>query len=227
MIDKNNNPLSATDPFQCPLCTCTGRKIRIYQTRKKRRYWQCSFCYLIFVDPSSLLTREAEKHVYQYHQNSPDHSGYVEFLRKIINPSLDYLTPAMRGLDYGCGPGPTLSVLLGRENISCCDYDPIFFPDCPPGDFDFIFATECFEHFHAPAREMERLSALLKGGGYLFVMTELWGEDTDFRTWYYKNDPTHVSFYHRRSFDYICLDYGFGMLKSDDMRVLIMQKISS
>ncbi len=213
-----------TIPQVCPLCRCGGSKILTFQTRKKRRYWHCRACNLVFLDTDALPTLEQEKEIYTFHQNSPEHPGYVAFLQRIIQPALTYLNPTMRGLDYGCGPGPTLSVLLEREDISCHNYDPIFFPDDPQGRYDFIFATECFEHFHSPAAELSHLSALLQPRGFLFVMTELWHERIDFRTWYYISDPSHVSFYHLNSFDFICRQYGFKILASYDARILLLQK---
>jgi SAM-dependent methyltransferase len=215
---------TTTIPQICPLCRCDASKYLIFATRKKRRYWHCLLCDLVFVDREALPTLEQEREVYTFHQNSPDHPGYVEFLQRIIQPARAYLTPNMRGLDYGCGPGPTLSILLEREGIFCHNYDPIFFAEDPQGPFDFIFATECFEHFHSPANELSRLTALLQPGGFLFIMTELWHEQTNFRTWYYKTDPTHVSFYHLKSFNFICRQYGFKILASHNSRILLLQK---
>ncbi|MFO7765551.1 MAG: class I SAM-dependent methyltransferase [Pelovirga sp.] len=208
----------------CPLCRCGSSKILTFVTRKKRRYWHCRCCDLVFLDTHALPTPEQEKEIYRFHQNSPAHSGYVDFLQRIIQPALPYLSPTMCGVDYGCGPGPTLSVLLEREGIGCHNYDPFFFPEHPQGPFDFIFATECFEHFHSPATELSRLSSLLQPQGFLFVMTELWHEQIDFRTWYYKSDPTHVSFYHLNSFNYICRQYDFKVLATYDTRVVLLQK---
>ncbi|MBW6508134.1 MAG: class I SAM-dependent methyltransferase [Desulfuromonadales bacterium] len=187
-------------------------------------FWHCHGCDLIFVDAQGRPTLQREKDIYQHHQNSPEHHGYVTFLRRIIDPTLPLLNPTMRGLDFGCGPGPTLSVLLKREDISCDNYDPLFFPALPSGPFDFIFATECFEHFHTPTRELQQLRQLLKPDGYLFVMTSLWHENIDLPTWRYLCDPTHVSFYHRRTFEHICRVYGFTLLACDDDRILLLQK---
>ena len=213
-----------TADYPCPLCGQDGNKNLVHRTRKGRRYWHCHHCELIFVDPAARPDRHLEEDLYQQHRNSPEHPGYVSFLRRIIDPALPLLSHAMRGLDYGCGPGPTLSVLLQREGLTCHDYDPLFFPDLPTGPFDFIFATECFEHFHTPAREMRRLNSLLSINGYLFVMTDLWHEDVELRTWTYLCDPTHVSFYHQHSFEYICREYGFTLLACYDGRVLLLQK---
>lgn len=208
----------------CPLCRCAGSKSVIFETRKKRRYWHCRLCDLVFLHGDALPTLEQEREIYTYHRNSPEHPGYVAFLQRIIQPALAYLAPSMRGLDYGCGPGPTLSLLLEREGIHCHNYDPIFFPEYPQGRFDFVFATECFEHFHSPATELSRLKSLLQPHGYLFVMTELWHEEIDFRTWHYHTDPTHVSFYHLNSVNFICRQYGFKILAIYSTRILLLQK---
>lgn len=216
--------MTTAPTFPCPLCHDDASKSLVYQTRKKRRYWQCSSCELIFVDPSSLPTVDFEKSVYQHHENSPSHAGYVAFLQRIIAPALAYLHADMRGLDFGCGPGPTLSILLEREGIACANYDPLFFPDKPNGVYDFIFATECFEHFHQPSRELSQLYSLLAINSYLFVMTDLYDDSIDFRTWYYKCDPTHVSFYKRRSIKYICQQYGFRLLELRDERIILLQR---
>lgn len=213
-----------TVDYPCPLCGQDGCKHLVRRTRKGRCYWHCHQCQLIFVDPAARPSRQLEEDLYRQHRNSPEHPGYVTFLRRIIDPALPLLTPAMRGLDYGCGPGPTLSVLLEREGISCHNYDPLFFPDLPARPCDFIFATECFEHFHTPVRELEKLRELLQPNGYLFVMTDLWHEETNLRTWSYLCDPTHVSFYHRRTFEHICHAYGFKLLACDDDRILLLQK---
>lgn len=210
--------------YPCPLCRQDGSKTLVHRTRKGRCYWHCHQCQLIFVDPPARPSRQLEKDLYRQHRNSPDHPGYVAFLRRIVDPALPLLTPSMHGLDYGCGPGPTLSVLLEREGISCHNYDPLFFPDLPAGPFDFIFATECFEHFHSPARELEQLRHLLQPNGYLFVMTDLWHQGIDLSTWCYLCDPTHVSFYHQRTFEHICHAYGFSLLTCVDDRVLLLQK---
>ncbi len=214
-----------TADYPCPLCCHVGNKSLTHRTRKGRRYWRCHECQLLFIDPTARPGRRLERDLYRQHRNSPEHPGYVTFLRQLIDPALPLLNPDMQGLDYGCGPGPTLSVLLGREGLVCADYDPLFFPEISPGPFDFIFASECFEHFHAPATELTRLQQLLREGGYLFIMTYLWQDDMDLRNWAYLCDPTHVSFYQRRTVDYICRQYGFRLLTSDDIRIVLLQKM--
>lgn len=197
----------------------------VLQTRKGRAYWRCFRCALIFMDSEHLPDRQTERGVYEKHQNHLGHAGYVNFLRRILDPALVHLHPGMRGLDYGCGPGPTLSQLLEFHGISCENYDPLFFPSCPAGPFDFIFATECFEHFHRPMEQLQHLSFLLKPGGWLFVMTQLWDESINFTDWHYKCDPTHVSFYHRQTIIYLCREYGLKLIEEQQQRVLLLRKM--
>jgi len=149
----------------------------------------------------------------------------VKFLYRAITPALHYINTKQRGLDYGCGPVPTLSVIL-KENhgIACDDYDPIFYPDSPSDQYDFIFSTECFEHFFAPTKEIVTIKELLKPGGLLIVMTELWNDDTDLATWYYFRDTTHVAFFHTKTFQYIAEFYDFELIPCDDIRVVILKK---
>jgi hypothetical protein len=57
-------------------------------------------------------------------------------------------------------------------------------------------------------------------------MTELWNEKTDFDTWYYAADPTHVSFYAQETLDHVCRMFGLRPLAGDGKRVFIFSKNS-
>ena len=166
-----------------------------------------------------------EKERYTAHQNNPQNAGYVGFLMQAITPALPYLNKNMHGLDYGCGPTPTLNGLLKTQGLQCKDYDPYFFPELPGGNFNFIFCTEVAEHFFEPAQEYSRLRDLLLPGGILTIMTELWTSIEGFAEWYYAKDLTHVCFYHANTIAYICDHYGFRKLNPDSPRIAILQKI--
>ena len=168
-----------------------------------------------------------EKVFYSKHENSIENVGYVDFLNRVVQPMLPFLTREMRGLDYGCGPGPTLSLLLKQRGIACDDYDPLF-TDCAfRAPYDFIFATECFEHFYRPGVELQRIGSLLTPGGLLGVMTERWTTVEEFATWYYTRDPSHVCFYHANTLDYICKQYGYTSVWMDQNRVAILRRSES
>ena len=215
--------MSADLRIHCPLCLVAGQTTPL-RGADHRRYYLCGNCSLIFADPQHHLSLAQQKTFYLNHENSIDNPGYVDFLDRIVQPMLSRLDRGMRGLDYGCGPGPTLSPLLQRHGIVCEIYDPLFadLPLQPP--YDFIFATECFEHFQRPAVEIRRLSSLLKPGGLLGLMTERWTTPERFADWYYTRDPTHVCFYHARTFDFICHRFGFSPVWMDHNRVAILRR---
>ena len=207
----------------CPLCT-TSDQTAALRGADERDYHHCGVCHLIFADPVHRLPEAQERAHYQTHENSIDQPGYVRFLSRVLEPMLPHLDSGMRGLDYGCGPGPTLSRLVRRQGIACDDYDPLFAdrPLRPP--YDFLFSTECFEHFHHPAAEIGRIHSLLKPGSLLGIMTERWTTLPAFSTWYYTRDPTHVSFYHAETFAFLCDRFGFVPVWSDEQRVTILRR---
>lgn len=209
----------------CPLCF-TQQPHQKVTGADNRTYYHCANCALIFADPSHFLSRETEKSHYLTHENHIHNAGYVRFLNQVLEPLLPHLDNSMRALDYGCGPGPTLSQLLRQRGITCDDYDPLFanVPLHPP--YDVIFATECFEHFHHPEKEIQRIVDLLKPGAWLGIMTECWSSITAFPTWYYSKDPTHVCFYHADTFDYLCRRYGLVQYEPGHRRVVILRKHS-
>ncbi|MGB2360319.1 MAG: methyltransferase, partial [Porticoccaceae bacterium] len=61
------------------------------------------------------MSSAAEKAIYDQHQNSPDDLQYRRFLSRLTEPLLERLGPCSRGLDFGCGPGPTLSVMMAEQ----------------------------------------------------------------------------------------------------------------
>lgn len=206
---------------RCPLCFSDEC---IEQKTIGKSYWRCDRCFLIYVDAAFLPTAASARDRYLHHQNSSGDKGYVAFLNKAIIAAQPYLSEGMRGLDYGCGPSPILSKLLEKMDVHCENYDPLFFPDLPKAPFDFIFATECFEHFHHPADDIARISSLLKPDGILTVMTDQWTHVPQFDQWYYLRDFTHVSFYHEKTFAYISSTFGYEVLSNDGKRVVVLRK---
>ena len=162
------------------------------------------------MDPRGYLSEEQEKREYELHQNSPEDQGYRKFLSRLALPLLDRLElNQRRGLDYGCGPGPTLSVMLEEAGCSMSLFDPFFFPSPTvlAKRYDFITSTEVFEHFKHPAKELESILSLLEPRGILAVMTKLSTGNADFSRWHYRFDATHVSFFSRATFKYIADRY--------------------
>ncbi|MCD6311285.1 MAG: class I SAM-dependent methyltransferase [Elusimicrobia bacterium] len=189
-----------------------------------RSYFFCEKCYLISVAKKHFPDDQSEKARYLTHRNGIQFEGYVSFLRRAVNPALEFIKKGGAGLDYGCGPQPTLSEILKREGYLCEDYDPFFVNHKLDREFDFIFSTEVFEHFFYPGDEIRKIRSLLVYGGILVVMTERWENKEHFSNWYYAGDNSHVCFYHSRTFSYICGEFGFEKIFDDGQRVVILKK---
>lgn len=182
-------------PEPCPLCGSVHRED--FAELGARRYFRCPDCDLVWLCPAQRLNAEAEYAHYGLHRNDPADVRYRRFLERLVGPLSERLPPGSQGLDYGSGPGPTLSLMLAERGFPMAIYDPFFAPDGAVLDicYDFITCTETAEHFHAPGEEFARLDRLLKPGGLLGVMTEVRTPERNFATWHYVRDPTHVCFY--------------------------------
>ena len=187
----------------CPLCRETAAK-EFYQDRH-RDYFMCGRCRLVFVPPEQWLSETEEKSAYDHHQNSPTDPEYRRFLSRLFLPLQDRIAPESHGLDFGSGPGPTLSIMFEEMGHTITLYD-YFYANNPAAlrqTYDFITATEVVEHLHDPERILRQLWTLLNPGGYLGLMTKLVRNRDAFATWHYKNDRTHVCFFSRATFEWL------------------------
>jgi hypothetical protein len=195
----------------CPLCASADTVF--YHRDARREYQRCRRCDLVFVPPAWRLGPEEERAVYDQHQNSPDDPGYRRFLSRLVDPLLERLAPGARGLDFGAGPGPTLSVMFEEAGHPMAIYDPYYAPDASvlAGEYDFITATEVAEHLFAPGPELARLVALLRPGGWLGLMTKRVTNREAFAGWHYILDPTHVCFFSEASFRWLTDELGMSV----------------
>lgn len=211
--------------MNCVLCSNTH--ISILENTLDKEYYICNNCGIIFTSTKYHLNKKEEESRYKFHQNTIENIGYIKFLEQIISPCFKYINTNMIGLDFGCGPNPVLSQLLEKKGIKCEFYDPYFFNNLNfENKYDFIFATECFEHFFLPKKELKLISNILKPNGILAIMTEFYTNIDFFSNWYYIKDPTHICFYNRESFDFICQSWKYKILYTDNKRVIILKKHS-
>lgn len=168
---------------------------------------------------------EQEKACYDWHENDVDDAGYRTFLNRLAKPLVERLEHQAKGLDYGCGPGPALAVMLREQGFDVAVYDPIYQPDKSVFDdqYDFISCTEVVEHFHRPLDEFSRLDKLLKPGALLAIMTSWYEARIDFATWHYRRDPTHVCFYRQSTLRWLATRYSW-LISFPAKNVAIMEK---
>ena len=206
-IDQRLAPLAVST---CPVCCSPD--VRPLMSVDGRDYWRCEACEARFLDPRWHPTRSAELAHYLLHDNRPDDPRYRRFLSTLAEPLLARLPVGCRGLDYGCGPGPALAVMLEEAGHDVARHDPFFYPDTTVLErtYDFVTCTETGEHFHRPAEEFARLMALVRPGGWLAVMTCFQTDDGRFRDWHYRMDPTHVVFYREETLRHLAASQGWS-----------------
>lgn len=209
-MDQNAvGELESIDVGTCPLCF--SKPIRQFAIIDSNTYWRCDVCHLTFLSSESYLSPEDELARYLLHENSPEDCRYREFLSRLTDHLIPKLQPGAKGLDFGSGPGPTLSVMLEEAGFFMDIYDPYFAADTAPleREYDFITCTETVEHFHRPATEFHRFDQMLRYGGWLGIMTEMLESDDVFANWWYHREPTHVCFYKQKTMAWIATRYSW------------------
>lgn len=206
----------------CPLCNSVSS---VFFESHKQIFLQCSCCSLIFLHRNFLLTSTQEFERYQLHENNALDKGYQQFVKPLANYIFSNFLPSHAGLDFGSGKDSSISYLLKQQSYNIVQYDPFFKPynQLLTYSYDYIICCEVIEHFYNPVKEFTLLYSLLKNNGTILCMTDLYNPSIDFGTWYYKNDPTHVSIFSKKTCEWIAHTYGFTHFEIQN-RVILFSK---
>lgn len=211
-----------TDP--CRICLHTTR--RIEDEPFGIDYFHCPRCDFIFVEEGGVPTEEEQRQEYRKHDNTRENAGYVSmleaFVEKCVSP---YRASVSTVLDFGCGPGPVLAELLQEAGYEVDLFDPLFFPDKTyrKRQYDLITATEVIEHLRDPMESFKHLKEVLRGKGKLAVMTLFHpGDAQRFKTWWYRREASHISFYSRVTIEYMARELGMNLLMTDDKSCFVL-----
>ncbi len=212
-MKKENSP--------CPLWKLNSTLL--FHKSENRVYLHCQNCDLVYVPDTFLINEKEEKEKYDNHQNSPENLGYVDFLNRLLTPLERYLPKNAKGLDFGSGPGPTLSVIMKNRGYKMDIYDYFYARDNSVfgRQYDFITSTEVIEHLKDPLFEIQRLWNLLTKNGYLGIMTAF--RIKNFDSWYYKRDLTHIRFFTPKTFKWLAKKLQAKILLIDN-GVIILKK---
>lgn len=188
------------DTGPCPLCDSPAAQL--IARDDQRGYFRCPVCDLIFVAAQDHLSPDAEKSVYDHHENDVADLRYRHFLNRLFEPVASLLAPGSSGLDFGCGPGPALAAMFREAGHEMAVYDRYYADNKSVFEqvYDFIVSTEVFEHLQHPRQEIERLWKSLRPGGVLGVMTKRLNNRQKFTGWFYTADPTHIAYFSDRTF---------------------------
>jgi SAM-dependent methyltransferase len=209
--------------MNCPLCQS---KLTLQLVDN---FYDCTTCFAIVKDKYFYLSVQEEMEFYRLHNNDVEDIGYQQFTSPITQYVLDNFATQHKGLDFGSGTGPVITSMLAKNGFKYIQlYDPFFAKNdyALQEIYDFIFSCEVVEHFHHPLKEYNLLFGLLKEGGKLCIMTDCFVKPrSDFPSWYYKNDPTHVFIHRKETFDYIAKQFGAKIVKQEG-RLTVMEKQS-
>ncbi len=209
--------------FTCPLCDCP--KSNFYFTDPKNfqhTYHHCSRCDLVFVIPDCRLSFDEEKARYDMHHNDDSRDDYIDFLSRLAKPTLQHLPSEAHGLDFGSGESQAMANLFRQAGHRCDCYDIFYYPDKTllQHRYDFIIASEVIEHLYQPKIIFMQWLSLLQPEGILAIMTGFRPADKAFPNWWYKNDPTHVSLFSSKTFDYLQKAYRLQVIEKDQNIIL-------
>lgn len=190
-----------------------------------RDVFLCDCCELVFKNPLLHYNSLQDLKRYATHQNNEMDQGYVDFLNELLIPLGQFVPVSFSALDYGCGPGPTLSLLLSKIGGVVENYDPLFFPikELLEKKYDVVSCTEVVEHFKNPEADWTELVGLLKPGGLLGIKTLLFGPTIDYKSWWYKNDPTHTVFYQEETLKFLAEKFNLEIIFNDKKSVIIFK----
>ena len=196
--------------------------------KKELNYYRCQDCGFVFLDDKHRVDVVREKKQYDQHNNSLENEGYVQMFEDFIEVAIvSYLKKIQTALDFGSGPTPVFSELLKRRGLEVDIYDLYYAPKkvYEGKSYDLITSTEVFEHLSKPLETLQILTKHLKKGGYLVLMTKFPPkEDEVFLNWWYRRDPTHISFFTPKSFEVMAQKVGLKVLKTINDNVVVFQK---
>ncbi|MFP4520609.1 MAG: methyltransferase domain-containing protein, partial [Fibrobacterota bacterium] len=156
MINISYFPYAKKHIFVCMKCPlCKQKETLFYKADKRRAFFICEDCGLIFVPPRFHLSPDEEKSRYEKHENNIENEGYKNFLQKIIKQIEKAAPYGASCLDFGCGPVPVLSEMLREKGFEVKEYDLFFKKDDSAfkSKYDVITASEVLEHLRNPLAE--------------------------------------------------------------------------
>ncbi len=228
--------ISAADRFTEPVCKLCGSPTFLKFSRSlldgrfEANYLQCEKCELL---QSRHLDAAAPEVLNQVYSEGTRHDVGAAWRQWCIAERLWQMARLrlarrtdrpVRALDLGAGSGFCVGFMQYRLGWDAYAYDlfsqPSFAPDrflrdweavCQAGPFDFVLASEVFEHFREPAREIAQIASILNPeNGLMFVTTEQFKPRLHDANWTYlaPQSGQHVAFYSPTTFTEIARQIG-------------------
>lgn len=208
---------------------CHHQLTSIKDMKKALIYYRCSSCGFVALDDKFKVDKIEEKKKYDQHNNSLENEGYVQMFADFIEVAIEpYKKDIKTVLEFGSGPQPVLATLLERRGFEVDIYDLYYAPQkvYEGKAYDLITSTEVFEHLSKPLEVLALLVQHLQPHGYLALMTKFPPkDDTEFLAWWYRRDPTHISFFTPKSFEIMAKKVGLRVVEIIDNNIVVLQVV--
>lgn len=209
---------------KCILC---GSETSLISHKKFGDFHKCNNCELISKDEKDYISKENEFKIYNSHNNSLENTKYVEYLCRFLDYAvINFTNGGKSGLDFGSGPSPVLANILKEKYEYDMDiYDLFYAPEkiFIGKKYDLVTSTEVIEHLKNPLEYFNLFANILKPNGILAVMTQFHkNDDKSFLDWHYIRDRSHISFYTKKTMEYICTKVGLKIIYTDEERYTTM-----
>jgi len=181
--------------MMCALCNSDSCKQ--YAHYNQRHFYKCSRCELVSIPENERMDFEKERARYALHDNTRENTDYRDYLNSFAAYLQKIPVAHPRILDFGSGPERVLENILSEKSIDCASYDPLFEigSHALQRTYDIVVLCEVVEHMRDVGRELGRIRNLLNPHGYVLMRTELYDSHTDFESWWYAKDITHIHFF--------------------------------
>lgn len=209
----------------CKICSSNTTSITDAKTQKI--YHKCPECRYISLDEAFYVDEDREKKHYDKHHNTLESLGYVKMFEDLVE---EFVLPCKSeiksALDFGCGEGEVLPIVLQRSGVACDRYDLFYFPTkvYEGKKYDLIASTEVFEHLSSPIEVFKKLLSHLEKNGYLLLMSAFHPDnDEEFLKWWYIRDVTHIGFFNIKTFEYMAQKFGVTIIKHNFKNIVLFQ----
>ena len=206
---------------------CNTQTVSFEDNQLNKIFFHCPSCELIFLDKKFYVSQNDEKNQYDQHNNNLENEGYVKMFNDFLDFTLKGL-PVKSVLDFGSGPTPVLAELLKRRGLHVEHFDKFYQPKkvYENKKYDLITSTEVFEHLEDPKETLSLLSNHLNPNGVISIMTLFHtNKQEDFLKWWYRRDPTHITFFTPKTIETMAKKCGLKLLKHNTKRVIALQKV--
>lgn len=214
--------------MKCKLCSEEStEKFLVKNKSWEKNYYYCHKCKFIFAESKAVLNDQEQRRRYQMHNNKITDPVYRDYFKNFIDYAFSYIENKKRVLDFGSGPEPVLADVLKESGFKVEIYDKFFTPDNEVFNkkYEIITSTEVFEHLEYPMEFIEKLLNILEEKGYLLLMTCFYLNDIDsFSKWWYIQDPTHISFFNPKTFEYIAKKHNLEIVDHNNKNIIILRK---